>query len=668
MSLEAIESAGVSTTFNSNRQGAPDLRLLHYNDVYHVESSSSEPCGGAPRFQTLVNYYRSDPKFAEQPSLLTFFSGDAFNPSLESTITKGQHMVPFLNNVGTDAACVGNHDLDFGIAQFRHLRGQCKFPWLLANVLDPALGEGVPMANCQKTCMLVSSSGIKVGVIGLGEREWLATINYLPPNLIYKSASETAKELVPGLREQGAEIIIAITHQREPNDNKLAEKIPPGLIDIILGGHDHYYSHSLINSTHVLRSGTDFKQLSYIEAWRKASGSGWDFTITRRDITRELPKHPETVKLVDKLTSALKGKLQKPIGYTVTPLDGRFTTVRTQESNLGNFVCDLMRCYHDADCAIMASGTIRGDQIYPPGILRLKDILNCFPFEDPVVVLRITGKALRLALENGVSELPALEGRFPQVSNIKFAFSTAKAPGSRVQWAKVNDADIEDGKLYTVSTRGYMARGKDGFTSLLVKSEGGEAEEIVSEEDGLLISTILRQYFLSTKILGKWNRLSRSLNRHWVNVHEKLKSEELSPPPSNNNSVVDLPPDSGFRYVSQQRIGLATNPVAAAAFMNQQSGTASPRRSDVDTPLDSESDSHSEFLCRPRNYVTTGAVSQDDADHKESLARNVLRRWRKKIGVDARRVKTVEQGAIERLPRWTRAIAPVIDGRIICIE
>ena len=65
-----------------------------------------------------------------------------------------------------------NHDLDFGIAQFRHLRSHCKFPWLLANVLDPALGEGVALANCDKTTVLISSTGVKIGVIGLAEREW----------------------------------------------------------------------------------------------------------------------------------------------------------------------------------------------------------------------------------------------------------------------------------------------------------------------------------------------------------------------------------------------------------------------------------------------------------------------------------------------------------------
>lgn len=278
-------------------------------------------------------------------------------------------------------------------------------------MLDPDLGEDVPLGNAQKTAMLTASNGIKLGIIGLVEREWLDTINSLPPNVIYRSATITAQELAPRLREQGADIIIALTHAREPNDNKLAEKTPPGVIDLILGGHDHFYGHSFINGTHVLRSGTDFKQLSYIKAWRKLDGTpGWDFEIIRRDVVRSLPEDPNAAALVGKISSGLQVKMDRPIGYTAAPLDARFTTVRLRESNIGNFVCDLMRLYYQADCTIMASGTIRGDQVYPPGVLRAKDMMTCFPFEDPCVVLKITGKAVWDALENGVCLYPALEG------------------------------------------------------------------------------------------------------------------------------------------------------------------------------------------------------------------------------------------------------------------
>ena len=70
-------------------------------------SGSAEPVGGVARFQHLATHYRSGSEFEGQPKLLTFFSGDAYNPSLESSVTKGSHMVPILNQLGTDAACVG---------------------------------------------------------------------------------------------------------------------------------------------------------------------------------------------------------------------------------------------------------------------------------------------------------------------------------------------------------------------------------------------------------------------------------------------------------------------------------------------------------------------------------------------------------------------------------
>ena len=480
----------------------------------------------------------------------------------------------------------------------------------------------------------------------------LGTINSLPPNLIYKSASETAIELVPTLRAQGAQIIIALTHAREPSDIKLAEKTPPGLIDLVLGGHDHFYAHQIIKKTHVLRSGTDFKQLSYIEARRKANGDpGWDFDIIRRDITRAIPEDTATVQLVDKLTSSLRHKLEKPVGYTAVPLDGRFTTARTKESNLGNFVCDLMRHYYDAECALMAGGTVRGDQIYPPGVLLLKDILNCFPFEDPVVVLRIKGKAILEALENSVSLVPALEGRFPQVSNIQFAYNPYLAPGSRIKWAKIHGEPLDYDRSYTIATRGYMGRGKDGYDSLLVRSEGGDAEEIVTEENGILISMVLRQYFMSLKVLGKWARWSPSLHRHWGGVHDRLhaggKVHEPGPRKNNNNTTKNHHSD-----IVQNQAGIDKTHVDGKL---------------VDSDTDDETDHHRHLLDSLTSNVAS--VAEERNRRQRHLARVYTRRWMDLAGIERRDVGMVGEKSGEwELPHWTRGIAPRVEGRIVVEE
>ncbi|KAM0306538.1 hypothetical protein HYE67_002552 [Fusarium culmorum] len=632
----------------------PDLRLLHYNDVYHLDSSSAEPVGGLPRFISVCREYQEGEQYKDQPQALTLFSGDAFNPSLESTVTKGQHMVPVLDHVGTDCACVGNHDFDFGVKQFEHLSSQNKFPWLLANVIDLDIGNDTPLGHAKKTHMITASNGIKVGLIGLGEREWLETINSLPPNLEYRSATAVAKELVPKLREDGAEIVICLSHMREPNDNKLAEQTE-GLIDIILGGHDHFYAHSFINGTHVLRSGTDFKNLSYIEARRQESDSSkWDFDIWRRDIVSSIKEDEKTLEKVNELTSKLNHSLARPVGYTATPLDARFSTVRLKESNIGNFVCDVMRQHHNADCTIMASGTIRGDQIYPPGAIRIKDITTCFPFEDPVVLLRVTGQAIFDALENSVAMYPALEGRFPQVSNIRFEFDPSKPRGERVQWAEIGGKPYEPEKLYVLCTRGYMGRGKDGFTSLLVKSEGGDAEEIIEEENGILISAMLRQYFMGLLTVGRWKNLAQ----HWVKVAQKC---ETPVSPVQTKFHVDFP---DMKSVSKN---LPKDKRTEEVAKN----TKDPwyrflkRRFSLNVKPHEENDSSEEEAEEKSDPVAEDSDDPDGVklDLEILLMRKFWSKWALKAGVKTSVCDPLKQG--EYTVDWTTCIAPVVDGRII---
>ena len=99
---------------------ADKLTLIHFNDVYNVEGRGVEPVGGAPRFLTAVK------AASENVNPLILFSGDIFAPSISkssglsgiregssfsvSTFTKGEQMVPVLNQLGVHCAVYGNHD------------------------------------------------------------------------------------------------------------------------------------------------------------------------------------------------------------------------------------------------------------------------------------------------------------------------------------------------------------------------------------------------------------------------------------------------------------------------------------------------------------------------------------------------------------------------------
>jgi 5'-nucleotidase len=104
----------------------------------------------------------------------------------------------------------------------------------------------------------------KIGIIGLGEIEWLETLCcFEVSDVDYEDFRESAIKLNKKLREEsGCDMVIALTHMRVPNDKFLAKAAG---VDMILGGHDHTYEHYNIDNKLLLKSGTDFRDLSRIE-------------------------------------------------------------------------------------------------------------------------------------------------------------------------------------------------------------------------------------------------------------------------------------------------------------------------------------------------------------------------------------------------------------------
>ena len=108
--------------------------------------------------------------------------------------------------------------------------------------------------------------------------------------------------------------------------------------------------------------------------------------------------------------------MDKIIGEIGVPLDTLFSHIRTQETNASNWIADCIRDGTHADVTILNSGTLRADEVIPVGKYRMRDLVKLLPMLDELCVLGLTGTQLHNALENGVSQYPKLEGRFPCVS------------------------------------------------------------------------------------------------------------------------------------------------------------------------------------------------------------------------------------------------------------
>ncbi|EKX34505.1 hypothetical protein GUITHDRAFT_61689, partial [Guillardia theta CCMP2712] len=408
------------------------IKIIHFNDVYEIEPKARDPVGGVARFINRIRN-RLTELLQSYPDSLVLFSGDALAPSLMSTITKGEHMVKFLNMMNIRVACIGNHEFDFGV---EHLTRSCidetNFPWLISNAWDARTGER--LAGGKETAM-VEHGGWRIGVMGLIEEEWLATLATLDQDeVIYRDYVEVGRELEQKLRREGADVVIALTHMRRPNDRRLAAEVPE--LDLILGGHDHEVVREEVGGVEIIKSGTDFRYFSRIEM--RGIGEGKPkIECVVEEVKEEDESDEEASKLVEMYKEELAKSMDKILGELGCSIDATFAHIRTRETNAGNWIADCVRDGIEnngihVDVVLINSGTLRADDIFPPGPFLMKDLVTLLPMLDELCVIQLTGAQLLEALENGVCMYPKLEGRFPCVSGVRFEFDPDMPAGRRI--------------------------------------------------------------------------------------------------------------------------------------------------------------------------------------------------------------------------------------------
>jgi len=180
-----------------------------------------------------------------------------------------------------------------------------------------------------------------------------------------------------------------------------------------------------------------------------------------------------------------------------------------------------------------------------------------------------------------------------------------------------------------------MARGKDGFDSLLVKSEGGEAEEVVSEENGILISMMLRQYFMSLKIVGQWKQWGKSMDRHWKGVQNSMKP--TSPVVEPRTPIKSPTENPGNPFSSKQDTTFQNDPTT-----DRNTGA------DTDDPLDESDEDVSADESEDRKATSA------KREREIKLIQKVTRKWWRLAGLSGQPKCCDGMGEGEFTADWTR--------------
>ena len=460
-------------------------------------SNPSFTIGGAAFLKPWFDLYRSEARNGS----ITVAGGDSVGATPPiSSFFGDTPTIELMNAMGFNFDGLGNHNFDRGQAYLRNtLVPLATFRYLSANIVNSA---GKTPAEWSPSAVVDTFGGLKVGIVGFSNDDIpeLTSPGALSPFHVANSLAAVNAEAAR-LRSKGIGTIVALGHLgatagslTNPSGPLLDLADNVQRVDAVIGDHTDFQVVSTrpngvlvtenrskgIRFTRVrLVVDTSTKRVVYKTAdFHKP----WDIGITPDAAIQSR---------IDQLNAQLAPILGTVIGDSTrfiprTDACGN-TAGRTCESLVGNTVTDAMRTTYGVDFAITNSGGLRADLTCPttdipsdfcpaytppPYPITRGQVLTVLPFGNVVTTLDVTGAELKTMLENGISRMPAVDGRFPQVSGLCFSYDISAPVGARVTGAVRQAADgsctgaavdLTDASTYSIAENDFMSGGGDGY-------------------------------------------------------------------------------------------------------------------------------------------------------------------------------------------------------------
>lgn len=388
---------------NEEENAAPSDKYLDFytiNDThgaaeYDIDSSSSTYQIGITR---LSDYYMSEAKKNPDGSVI-LSSGDMWQGSADSNLTKGAVMVNWMNLVGFESMAIGNHEFDWGVDQIAENNQLANFPFLGINIKDPS-GNRPSWALPSK---IIYRQGVKIGIVGaIGNiASSIATSSLGGYSFDYDYPSEVSAEATR-LRAEGCQAVVVSVHNGGFDTTNCHN------VDAVFEGHTHqnHYEVDSYGIPHVqtYANGSMVHHLRFVLANGGVSLVKHD-ALTTYDAgsLKEEPMTAEIYRYYLSRTSAIKNEV---VGHTDSGY-GKDEMGAIGASSLLSY----MRCRfpdYTIVAALINSGGVR--QTIGAGDITFGDIYGVFPFDNENHLCSATGRSLRNMMSSGFyvrSDLPA---------------------------------------------------------------------------------------------------------------------------------------------------------------------------------------------------------------------------------------------------------------------
>lgn len=252
LSAKAAALAAVAGALPSRLAGAlsapqpptgAQLTLLHTNDVHSriepfpANAGRNAGKGGVARRAVLIEKIRR-----EQPNVLLFDAGDFFQGTPYFNIYQGKIEIELMNQLGYDAATLGNHDFDAGLEVLAQRIREARFPIVVSNYGF----KGTPVDGLTRDYVVFKKGPLKVGVYGLGINPTYWVANTVAQQIEYRNPVTEALRVERELTAKGCHYIVCLSHlgltsryPSEPGDDGFAPQTRA--TDLVIGGHTHTF-------------------------------------------------------------------------------------------------------------------------------------------------------------------------------------------------------------------------------------------------------------------------------------------------------------------------------------------------------------------------------------------------------------------------------------------
>ena len=447
-----------------------ELTFLHINDFHasflphKMYALEGRPMGGGcAALSGHLNHHR------QNPNALFFIAGDIFQGSVIDVLTRGEAVVEVVNELKPDVMALGNHEFDFGLDRYKEMLAKMDYPVIAANGYE----KGSNKLLAKTSHLIMEKNGVKILVIGLltdllNSSESLSKVLYVTD--VY---GETVK-ITSKYRD--VDLTVLLTHIGFSEDKELAARLSEkDGVDLIIGGHSHTVlkQASVVNNIPIFQAGANSDYLGSITL--KVDTDTNKLVSYQSSLipvlAGEYRPTPTVVAIVDKYNKMASEKTDIVISQLNQPL---LHPSRTEETELGNFACDVLLDYFKTDLAFQNSGGLRKPI---PTEVKLRHVLETFPFGNTFVKFKITGRQLKLLLENNAKSTN--DDWYQMPKTLSYQFDSSKPDGQRVVSIKFKGADITDDQVFTAVTNNYVwGKGKKYLgqdTADLIANGGYEA-------------------------------------------------------------------------------------------------------------------------------------------------------------------------------------------------